>query len=150
LNVFALKKSYHFTVIVFKYFLNKSCGNLNIIDCCYSFPFYSSLPRHTSAKSHSLPRGSASCSIEGKKSYDAILFDILRVPPEDFASQLTLLDLVPFQGIAPEELTSCGWNKKHKLQVAPNVVAFTRRFNHVSSIFNKSALMYTVSKNCYQ
>ena len=27
---------------------------------------------------------------------------------------------------------SCSWNKKNKLEVAPNVVAFIKRFNHVS------------------
>lgn len=51
---------------------------------------------------------------------------------DELASQLTLLDIILFKAIGPDELTSCSWNKKNKLEVAPNVVALTRRFNHVS------------------
>jgi len=29
-------------------------------------------------------------------------------------------------------LSGCGWTKKIKLELAPNVVALTKRFNHVS------------------
>ena len=31
-----------------------------------------------------------------------------------------------------QELSGCGWTKKLKFELAPNVVALTKRFNHVS------------------
>lgn len=86
--------------------------------------------RSVACKSNSLP---GRCNVSSPVPNATVATEI---PAEDLASQLTLLDAGVFKCIRPEELSSCSWNKKNKLLVAPNVVSFTRRFNHVSiSIF---------------
>ncbi|XP_039667324.1 ras-specific guanine nucleotide-releasing factor RalGPS2 isoform X2 [Perca fluviatilis] len=85
-----------------------------------------------SEKSSSSESLSDKGSSDLKKSFDAVVFDVLKVTPEEYAGQITLMDAPVFQAIQPEELSSCGWNKKEKHSSAPNVVAFTRRFNQTS------------------
>ncbi|XP_078184012.1 ras-specific guanine nucleotide-releasing factor RalGPS1 isoform X26 [Callithrix jacchus] len=106
----------------------------------------------TGLESHSCQGSSSSDSLEGQsceyasKSYDAVVFDVLKVTPEEFASQITLMDIPVFKAIQPEELASCGWSKKEKHSLAPNVVAFTRRFNQkLLELNNLHSLMSVVS-----
>jgi len=61
-----------------------------------------------------------------------VVQSIVHVSADNVAGQLTLLVVPILQKIQPEELTSCGWCKSSKHEVAPNVVAMTRHFNHVS------------------
>ncbi|XP_073499441.1 ras-specific guanine nucleotide-releasing factor RalGPS2 isoform X2 [Phyllobates terribilis] len=90
------------------------------------------LTTNASEKSSSSESLSEKDSTALKKSFDAVVFDVLMVTPEEYAGQITLMDMPVFKAIQPEELSSCGWNKKEKYSSAPNAVAFTRRFNHVS------------------
>ncbi|XP_076873322.1 ras-specific guanine nucleotide-releasing factor RalGPS2 isoform X2 [Brachyhypopomus gauderio] len=95
-------------------------------------PSVSALTATVSERSSSSESLSEKGSAELKKSFDAVVFDVLKVTPEEYAGQITLMDAPVFRAIQPEELASCGWNKKEKHSSAPNAVAFTRRFNQVS------------------
>ncbi len=53
---------------------------------------------------------------------------------------MTLIDLPLFKAIQPEELISCKWMSRDKLQKAPNIVHFTRRFNQTTFWCQKEIL----------
>ena len=78
-------------------------------------------------KTQSLP-----CNTTTISDFDSLTLSALRISPEELAGQITLLDLPAFSAILPDELTSCAWTKKDKYTIAPNIVAFTKRFNHTS------------------
>ena len=46
--------------------------------------------------------------------------------------QLTLIDLALLKSIRRDEFQNCNWTKKEKQTLSPNIVAVSRRFNHVS------------------
>uniref|UniRef100_A0AAR2JHU1 Ral GEF with PH domain and SH3 binding motif 2 n=1 Tax=Pygocentrus nattereri TaxID=42514 RepID=A0AAR2JHU1_PYGNA len=105
---------------------------MGMMDVPNGQPSVSTLTTTASERSSSSESLSEKGSAELKKSFDAVVFDVLKVTPEEYAGQITLMDAPVFRAIQPEELSSCGWNKKEKHSSAPNVVAFTRRFNQVS------------------
>ncbi|RNA41206.1 ras-specific guanine nucleotide-releasing factor 1 [Brachionus plicatilis] len=80
-----------------------------------------------------LPASSAACTqlSDANKAFDDVVFDILKVGPDEIAGQLTLIDLPLFKAIEPDELISCKWMSREKLIKAPNIVQFTRRFNQM-------------------
>jgi hypothetical protein len=66
------------------------------------------------------------------RSYDSVVFNFRDVAAEDFANQLTLIDLRLFKAIPREELMRGGWDSRHRKTLTPNVNEFSRRFNNVS------------------
>lgn len=70
--------------------------------------------------------------LDDEKSFDPALFDVTRIPVNDFANQITLDDFEIFKRITPEELNSIGWNGSNKMSICPGIVELTQRFNRVS------------------
>ncbi|XP_017108133.2 ras-specific guanine nucleotide-releasing factor RalGPS1 isoform X2 [Drosophila bipectinata] len=102
--------------------LNSFSSSPDSPGCYYSMAASAAPP----SKSQSLP---AHASI---KQLDAVILSALRVPADVLANQITLLDFPVFAMIQPDELSSCAWTKKDKHVNTPNIVAFTKRFNHTS------------------
>ncbi|KAI6181816.1 hypothetical protein M3Y98_00869700 [Aphelenchoides besseyi] len=74
------------------------------------------------------------------KHYDPVTFDVLRVNCEDIAKQITRNDLEVFKRISVSELLSCAWSTKRKMEEAPNIVEFTRRFNSTGHLARREIL----------
>ncbi|CAH8875371.1 unnamed protein product [Trichobilharzia szidati] len=73
--------------------------------------------------------------------------DITKVSHEDFAKQITLIELSFFKAIRREEFASLKWNGREKHLYAPNIVASTRWFNQINFWVQKEILKYScVSK----
>uniref|UniRef100_A0A1A9WQS3 Ras-GEF domain-containing protein n=1 Tax=Glossina brevipalpis TaxID=37001 RepID=A0A1A9WQS3_9MUSC len=111
----------------------KNSRRKNSIGCLTAFSSSPDSPGNyygVSSKSHSLPGHSS--NKPSADTLDSTILNALRVPADELANQLTLLDFNVFAAIQPDELTSCAWTKKDKHSVTPNIVAFTKRFNHTS------------------
>ncbi|XP_022222067.2 ras-specific guanine nucleotide-releasing factor RalGPS1 isoform X2 [Drosophila obscura] len=113
----------------------KSTRRKNSIGCLNSFSSSPDSPGcyYSIAASAAPPSKSQSLPAHGSiKQLDAVIMSALRVPADVLANQITLLDFPVFALIQPDELSSCAWTKKDKHVVTPNIVAFTKRFNHTS------------------
>ncbi|CAH8681033.1 unnamed protein product [Schistosoma rodhaini] len=78
---------------------------------------------------------------------DVAFADITKVSSEEFAKQITLIELSYFKAIHREEFASLKWNGREKHLCAPNIVASTRWFNQINFWVQKEILKYScVSK----
>lgn len=69
----------------------------------------------------------------GKKRKTMARMSLLRLDPYDVAKQLTLIDQEMICAIKLSELTKTRWSGGGKKEEAPNVLAFAKRFNVISS-----------------
>ena len=91
-------------------------------------------------KSKSLPAHSTI------KNFEKVSLNVQSISPDELANQLTLLDYAVFKLIQPEELSSCAWTRKDKNTNTPNIVAFTKRFNHTSFWIVQEILSFNLPK----
>ena len=53
---------------------------------------------------------------QSEKSFDPALFDVTRIPVDDFANQITLDDFEIFKKITPEEVSTFPWSSPSEAQ----------------------------------
>lgn len=68
---------------------------------------------------------------ERHASFDEKLFELRRQSTEQLAAQMTLMDLELFKRIELKEFHHGNWMKKDKAKLSPNLLYFTKRFNHI-------------------
>ncbi|KAL7056884.1 hypothetical protein AAHC03_019185 [Spirometra sp. Aus1] len=68
--------------------------------------------------------------------------DITKVQVDDFAKQITLIEISYFSAIKRSEFLSLKWNGRDKNVYAPNIVASTRWFNQLNFWVQKEILKY--------
>uniref|UniRef100_A0A0X3Q4T4 Ras-specific guanine nucleotide-releasing factor RalGPS1 n=2 Tax=Schistocephalus solidus TaxID=70667 RepID=A0A0X3Q4T4_SCHSO len=68
--------------------------------------------------------------------------DITKVQVDDFAKQITLIEMSYFSAIKRSEFLSLKWNGRDKNVYAPNIVASTRWFNQLNFWVQKEILKY--------
>ena len=80
----------------------------------------------------------------GDKRFDKALFNILKVPPEDLACQITIMDVSVFKAIQPDELTSIAWTTKDKL-----IKVSRTEFSTASKLLTKITTLGSKSGRAY-
>ncbi|VDD75779.1 unnamed protein product [Mesocestoides corti] len=70
--------------------------------------------------------------------------DITKVSVDDFAKQITLIDMSYFAAIKRSEFLSLKWNGRDKKIYAPNIVESTKWFNQLNFWVQKEILKYSV------
>ncbi|KAL3313711.1 RasGEF [Cichlidogyrus casuarinus] len=66
--------------------------------------------------------------------------EILKINPDHFARQITLIELEKLQAIKSEEFRTFKWTGQDKEKFAPNIVASTRWFNQLNLWVQKEIL----------
>uniref|UniRef100_A0A6B2KXG8 Ras-GEF domain-containing protein n=1 Tax=Arcella intermedia TaxID=1963864 RepID=A0A6B2KXG8_9EUKA len=59
--------------------------------------------------------------------------NVMLFPPEEIARQITISEWKIWEAIKPWEFLDLKWQKPNKKELAPNILAFTERFNYINA-----------------